>query len=89
MKKAFVGIQILAFIAIIAYIIYSFLQPTPKLAYFPETWNSWEGFYALSYAGVTKKEDTIYVSRQELRKQLEALKKAGYNTIKPDDVGFS
>jgi hypothetical protein len=86
MKKVFVGIQVLAFIAIIAYIIYSFLQPTPKIDYYPETWNSWEGFYTLSYAGVTKKEDTIYVSRQLLREQLDALKKAGYKTIKPDDV---
>lgn len=86
MKKVFVGIQILALIAIIAYVIYVFVQPTPEIDYHPEAWNSWEGFYTLSYAGVTKKEDTIYVTRQLLREQLEALKKAGYETIKPDDV---
>jgi hypothetical protein len=86
MKKVFAGIQILALIGIIAYVIYVLIQPTPELDYHPETWNSWEGFYTLSYAGVTKKEDTIYVSRHLLREHLEALKKAGYKTIKPDDV---
>lgn len=86
MKKLFGIIQVIVLIGVLIYIVLDILKPSPQIDYHPENWNSWDGFYALSYAGVTKKEGTIYVSQKRLKEHLIALKNAGFKTIKPEDV---
>ncbi|MDQ7787656.1 MAG: hypothetical protein RDU01_08605 [Thermodesulfovibrionales bacterium] len=86
MKKIFFVLQLFVLAGIVAFVIYSAVKPVPKLNYTPEAWSSWNGFYAISYAGVTKKGDGAHVSRQQFEDHLRALGQAGYQTIKPEDV---
>jgi|GEM_PF-837167 len=86
MKKSFFVLQLFVIAGIVAFVIYSAVKPVPKLDYTPEAWSSWNGFSAISYAGITKKGDDVHVSKQQFEDHLRALKQAGYQTIKPEDV---
>lgn len=49
-------------------------------------WNQKEGFIALSYVGVSRKDNHILVSKEKLDSHLKALHDAGYVTIGIDDI---
>lgn len=49
-------------------------------------WNQTEGFIALSYVGVSRKDNAILVSKEKLDNHLKALHDAGYVTIGIDDI---
>ena len=81
-----ISAQWLFLAAIAAGVTYSVLQPVPPQDYHPESWRSWRGFIAVSYAGVGSKASGRYASSQTLADQLDALVAAGYKTITPDDA---
>lgn len=86
MKKIFIVLQFLLVVLVAIYIINAFVKPQPVPDYNPESWNSWKGFFVLSYAGVTKKGDATYISKKQLEEQIKTLEQAGYKTITPDDA---
>ncbi len=86
MKKISIAVQWMVLIALVGFGVYAFLRPAPKPEYEPETWNSWNGFLALSYAGVGRRDEPQYPSPERLADQLSALKSAGYKTITPEDA---
>jgi len=86
MKKILIVIQVLLVILAGSYIVYTVVKPKPILDYNPESWHSWEGFFVLSYPGVTNKAGKVYISQKQLKEQLQALKQAGYHTIAPEDA---
>lgn len=49
-------------------------------------WNQQEGFIALSYVGVARKDNYNLVSKERLDSHLKALYEAGYVTIGVDDI---
>lgn len=49
-------------------------------------WNQKEGFIALSYVGVARKDNHNLVSKERLDSHLKALYEAGYVTIGVDDI---
>jgi hypothetical protein len=52
----------------------------------PSTWKNWEGFYALSYTGLSKEEEGPYLTRQGFADHLTALREAGYVPLIPEDI---
>ena len=86
MKKLSVFLQWVLIIGVLAGVLYAAFKPTPQPVYQPASWKSWEGFFVLSYTGITKSEEADYVSPARLREQLRALKAAGYQTIKLADA---
>ncbi|MCX5886419.1 MAG: polysaccharide deacetylase family protein [Proteobacteria bacterium] len=86
MKKLFFGLQLLLILGICAVIIYTAVKPLPPLQYYPESWRSWEGFYVLSYVGITRKGEGDYITQKRLGDHLNSLKQAGFNTITPEDA---
>lgn len=86
MKRVFNFLQWLGFVALLAAILWLVFRPSPPLDYKPQTWSNWDGFMTISYAGVTRSENTIYPSSKILRSHLEALRAAGYQTITPEDA---
>ncbi len=86
MKKLSVLIQWVLIIGLVAGVLYGVFKPKVQPVYQPASWNSWEGFYVLSYSGITKRDEKDHVSSSRLREQLRALKAAGYQTIKLGDA---
>jgi len=79
-------VQWLIIIAIVAVCLRIFFRPVPAPDRSPETWRSWEGFYALSYGAIMRHPTGVEVSSSLLRNHLEALRDAGYKTVTPDDL---
>lgn len=86
MKRVFNFLQWLGFAALVAAILWLVFRPSPPLDYRPDTWSSWDGFMTISYAGVTRSENTIYPSSRTLLEHMEALRASGYQTITPEDA---
>lgn len=86
MKKLSIFLQWVLIIGVLAGVLYAAFKPTPPPVYQPASWKSWEGFFVLSYTGITKSEDPNYVYPARFREQLQALKAAGYQTIKLGDA---
>ena len=86
MKKISIAVQWMVLIALVGFSLYAFFRPAPKPAYTPETWNSWDGFLAVSFAGIGRRDEPQYPSPKRLADQLSALKHAGFNTITPADA---
>lgn len=86
MKRVINFLQWLAFAGLVAAILWVTFRPSPPLDYKPEVWSNWDGFMAISYAGVTRDENTIYPSSGTLLSHMEALKMAGYRTITTEDA---
>lgn len=86
MKKLSVVIQWVLIFAVVVGVLYSVFKPKPQPVYQPASWNAWEGFYVLSYTGITKRDEKDQVSSSRLGEQLRALKAAGYQTIKLGDA---
>ena len=86
MKTISTSIQWLVVLAIAGFAAYPFLKGRPQPDRQPETWRSWQGFMALSYAGVGPGDPDVYPTPARLAEQLEALHAAGYRTITPADA---
>lgn len=79
-------VQWLLIIAIVAICLRIFFRPVSAPDRTPESWRSWDGFYALSYGSIMHGATGDDVSPEFLRKHLVALRDAGYRTVTPDDV---
>lgn len=86
MKRLSIAIQWLVVLAFAGLAAYPFLKGRPLPERRPETWRNWQGFMALSYAGIGKGSPEIYPSPERLAEQLETLHAAGYRTITPNDA---
>jgi hypothetical protein len=86
MKKLSFFLQWVLIIGIAAGVLYAAFKPKPQPIYEPAAWKSWEGFFVLSYTGITKSDEPDYVLPARFRVQLRALKEAGYQTIKLADA---
>ncbi len=86
MKRVFNILQWVVFAGLAAVVIWLMVRPAPPLEYTPEEWSNWDGFMTLSYAGVTRSENTLYPSSKTLLAHLEALRTAGYRTITTADA---
>ncbi len=86
MKKLFNLLQWAALVALVFLLARSLTRPIPEPDYDPGQWNAWQGFHAISYAGVTRRGGPDYVSSTQLATHLNALREAGYKTITPEDV---
>jgi hypothetical protein len=86
MKRLFLFLQWGLLIGAAAVAIFFTFRPKPAPVYDPASWKSWEGFFVLSYAGIIQGENPAYTSSGRLKEQLQALKEAGYQTIKLADA---
>lgn len=87
MRKALIVTQILLGLALLGFLVYRFFfQSVPPLLHDPSTWKNWEGYYAISYTGITKEETGAYLTREGLDDHLSSLKEAGFVPIAPEDV---
>ena len=86
MKRAVNVIQWLVFVGLVLFMVWLVYRPSPPLDYKPLTWCNWDGFMAISYAGVTRDENTIYPSSKTLLSHMDALRIAGYHTITTEDA---
>ena len=86
MKKFFNLLQWAVLIALLLYAMRVLTRPIPPPHYVPETWTSWNGFYAISYAGVSREKGTDYVTPRVLAEHLKMLRNDGYESIRPEDA---
>ncbi len=86
MKKTLHLLQWAVVIALILFSIRMLARPVPPPGRQPETWSSWSGFHALSFAGITRKPTAGCLTRAQLQEHLSALAGAGYQTIFPEDA---
>ena len=52
MRKFFIALQWLLVLGLAGFVASAFLKGRPRPERQPETWRSWQGFMALSYAGI-------------------------------------
>ncbi len=86
MRKLSIIIQWLVVTALAVLAVYFIVRPTPQPEYAPESWRSWNGVTVISYPGIARTKSPIYTSVKMLEDQLIALKDAGYQTVRPEDV---
>lgn len=86
MKKLFHLVQWAVVIAVLIFTVRTLTRPVPPPDYRPETWSSWQGFYVLSFAGISRDDHPDYVAPARLAEHLQALREAGYQTIFPEDA---
>lgn len=86
MKKFFNLLQWAIVIALLIFAVRTLTRPVPPPHYRPDTWSSWNGFYALSFAGVSREKGTDYVTPHQLGAFLKMLREDGYESIRPEDA---
>ncbi|MEW6184183.1 MAG: hypothetical protein AB1585_00420 [Thermodesulfobacteriota bacterium] len=87
MKKALIIFQIVLGLALLVFIVHRlFFQTVPPPDHNPASWKNWEGFFAVSYTGLSKEDGAKYISRKDFQDHLGALKAAGFSTITPEDI---
>ena len=86
MKKTSILLQWLVVLALAGLAAYPFIKGRPRPERRPETWRSWQGFMALSYAGIGEGAPEAYPTPERVAEQLAALHAAGYRTITPADA---
>lgn len=86
MKRLFTLLQWLLVLLLVAGVVWSYFRPKPTPDYKPETWQSWKGFMAISYAGMARRPSEKYPSPAVLLDHLRALRDAGYQPIRPEDA---
>lgn len=86
MKRIFHLAQWAALLAIALFVVRTVTLPVQPPEYEPQRWASWDGFYAISYRGVTREPGPAYVTPRQLAGHLRALRAAGYRTIRPQDA---
>jgi len=85
-KKLFVLAQWLVVALLAGFIAWAVFRPKPEPDYQPETWRSWDGFMAISYAGIARHASEQYPAPAQLAGHLRALRDAGYQPIRPEDA---
>lgn len=86
MKKLSITLQWLFVLAILGFVGYVIVRPTPQPDHAPLTWQDWTGVTVLSYAGIAREATPDYPSVKRLEEHLTALRDAGYRTVLPEDV---
>ncbi len=86
MKKFFTLFQWAVVIALALFAAHRWTRPIPPPDYAPDAWASWNGFHAISYAGVTRRGGGDHVTPAQLASHLQALRDAGYRAITPEDA---
>ncbi len=86
MKKLSILLQWLVVLALAGVAVYPFIKGRPQPERRPETWRGWQGFMALSYAGIGEGSPEVYPTPDRVAEQLAALHAAGYRTITPADA---
>ncbi|HMP76206.1 MAG TPA: polysaccharide deacetylase family protein [Kiritimatiellia bacterium] len=85
-KRLFILAQWAVLIALVIHGVRTVARPVPPPDYDPDSWASWRGFHALSYAGVTRGGGSDHVTPHQLAAHLQALREAGYKSITPGDI---
>jgi hypothetical protein len=85
-KKLLLVLQWVVLLGFLGVVLYFAFKPRPPVVYDPAAWKSWDGFFVLSYAGITSDDDPAYVAPRRLEEQLRSLRDAGYQTIKLSDA---
>lgn len=87
MKKLFIVVQWIVVVLVAVVLVYGFRERSRPI---PETdraqCNQWEGFHAISFSGVSRRDDPVLVSRTRLNAMLEALHREGYHPIRLSDA---
>jgi hypothetical protein len=86
LRKLFVWVQWAVVAGLAVFVLYVVFRPEAQPDYDPTRWNSWQGFFAVAYLGVSDKEDGQHVTAERLAGHLQALRAAGYRSITPDDA---
>lgn len=86
MRKLFTLFQWAVVLALALMWARAMLRPVPAPDYAPESWSSWRGFHAISYAGVTREGGGDYVTPRRLASHLRALRENGFLAITPEDA---
>lgn len=86
MRRLFNLLQWSAFFGLVAWLVWGVTRPVAPPDYDRSSWNSWDGFLAISYAGVPRQRDGRYIDRRGLAEHIAALRAAGYHTIRPEDA---
>ena len=84
-KKAFILLQWLLVLVLIAFFVYGVLHRVVPPHYAPQAWRSWDGFAAISYCGVSHK-DGLSPTSERFQEHMEALRAAGYEAITTRDI---
>lgn len=88
MKKLFIVAQWIVVIGVALVLIQGLRRrAAPVLEPNRGEWNQWDGFHAIAFNGVSRREDPDLISRDRLRALLAALSKEGYTTITLADAG--
>lgn len=85
-RKLFVWVQWALVAGLAVFVLYVVFRPEAQPDYDPARWNSWQGFFAVAYLGVSDKQDGQHVTAERLAEHLQALRAAGYRSITPDDA---
>ncbi len=85
-KKAFILLQWLMVLAVVVAFIYGVRHRVAPPHYAPQTWRTWEGFAAISYAGVGRKGGERSPTPERFLEHMEALRAAGYEAVAPRDI---
>ena len=86
MKRLFIAGQWILMIVLAGLLIQHTLKPTPELPFEREQWNSWDGFYAISFGNIQRTEAGDGISKTQLAETLFALRDHGFHPITPDDA---
>ncbi|OQA29229.1 MAG: Poly-beta-1,6-N-acetyl-D-glucosamine N-deacetylase precursor [Verrucomicrobia bacterium ADurb.Bin345] len=86
MKKLFIIVQWLVVLLLAGFAAWVSLKPSPQPAYHPDEWHSWNGFMAISYAGIGRHTSERYPSPAKLAEHMRALSENGYQPIRPEDA---
>ena len=85
-KKLFIVVQWLVVLLMAGFAAWVSLKPTPQPAYHPDEWHSWNGFMAISYAGIGRHTSERYPSPAQLAEHMRALSEKGYQPIRPENA---
>lgn len=86
MKRLLLIIQWLVVGGIIVFLVSLLVRDQSRPRRNFDVWNQWDGFIAISYGRISRREDGQNVTQGRLREQLSRLAAAGYETISTEDL---
>ncbi len=86
MRKLSLLVQWIILLGIVGFFGHMLLRRPPQPDHEPESWRSWEGVTVLSYAGIARRDGSVYPSTRRLEEHLHALREDGYRTVRPEEV---
>jgi len=54
MKRISIAVQYIVVLGLVGFMLYTFFRPVPAPVVEREGWNNWEGFHAISFAGIDR-----------------------------------